>query len=251
MGDSVPDLLGVLRRRHWAVEALAGGTLGRGELVETAGVSRSTAGRGLAELERVGVAEETSEGYRLTLYGQVISEVFERSTARLVGIGEAAGLLARLPRSADIDPGLFEHATVHEGVAARERHGSVVREAEALRGWHWQLALDDAVVYYERALAGTTFRVVFAPPFLERLLTDQHEALEEGLENGDVTVREAETPPYSLLLSEEPERRLCLCVHASDGVLAGLVETTDEDALAWGEKQFEALWADATPLGDP
>jgi predicted transcriptional regulator len=246
MDDPGPDLLEVLRRRHWAVETLTDGELDRDELGAAADVSRTTAGRSLAELERVGVVEETGDGYRLTLYGRVVSEVFERSTARLAGIGESAGVLARLPRTADVDPGLFERSTVYEEAAARERHRAVVRAADTVRGWHRQLALDDVEVYHEQVLAGTTVRAVLDPAFVERLLSDRRELLEAGLTGADVAIREADVPAYSLLLTDGS---VCLCVHAEDGVVEGLVETTGDEALGWAEARFESHWADATPLG--
>lgn len=249
MGGSVSDLLDVLRRRHWAIDALDSEPLDQTELEERGGVSRSTVGRCLRELETAGLVEETADGYRLTQYGEVVFDVFEQSTDRLAGIGSAADVLAMLPRDTDLPSSLFEDATAYQGVDARERHAELIGAADAIHGWHRIVALDDVELYYEQALGGTTFRVVFAPDLTEQMVTVRSDQFREALAHGDVEVREAETPPYSLLLVEGDRRRLCLGIHASDGVLEGLIETADEAALDWGEERFEERWTDATVLG--
>lgn len=250
MTGGATELLDVLRRRDRALALFAAGPAGRDELREAMDVSESTTARALDELVDAGLVEPCEEGHRLTLYGRVAYEQFDRTAERLVGVAESAALVSTLPDASVLDPCAFEGATAHEAAAARDRQAALVGSATAVRGCLAPQEPSHLDAYRARALADARFEVVLADALVERLVSEERASLLAALSADGVEARTTTDPlPFTLLLVETGRRPVvALGVHADDGVLRGLVETDGAAARAWARSLFEAEWADATPL---
>ncbi len=204
-------------------EQLLGEPLYKRDLVAAVDRSRSTVDRAVRELEDAGLVERVDGGYVATVAGRLAAEEYRAATASLAAVEGAIAALAPLPHDVSVSSALLT------GAAITTADGDVDAATLADRFVERCSRADQARV----AIAGTADGA-FAEAV--RSGTDGPVLLPPELGIQDA-VTATNTPPISLLRTPVA---VVAAVHADDGGVHALVETTDEDALTWA-----TAWLDA------
>jgi predicted transcriptional regulator len=249
------EVLDVVTSRADLMRSLASDWRRKGELTDSLSVSRSTVDRGVRELVEAGLAERADGRYRLTVAGQLALSEYEQFTGRVDGALSARTLLESMTGGTDLDPVVFDGATV----VARRRDDAddPIAEVDAFLGRtdHLEavfpaLAPEMVALLEKRLLEGdASATVVLGDSALETLTSRHRRALEAVLETGRVTCLLAdEAPSYSLVLAERREQ-LCLVVQDERSVVGVLLNETPE-AFEWARGRFDRCADSAHPLAN-
>ncbi|NHX37251.1 MULTISPECIES: helix-turn-helix transcriptional regulator [Halolamina] len=246
LADS-PDRLALLDRLRDAPAAPS-------TLVRDLDPARRSIQRNLAAFEDRGWIERCSDGYRLTAAGDCVARTHADYLERLARIDEYAPLLTHLGpvhapppdllagdlvTASEADPQAPIHAYTER---LREMDGNRVRvcspvlsrafheahAALALRGVDTELLLSTTTAQRARELNPLEFAAVLRAGPLDLFVRD-------------------DPVPFGLTLDEDS---LLLGAY-DDGHLQACLHATDPDLLAWGERLFEALRADARRVTSP
>jgi len=246
-----PPFLDALRKRAPMLEALADGPTTQRALRDDLGVARSTAYKGLRELEAAGLVVDGDGGYRLTRMGRLAWRRHDAYLTRLRRLAAAERLLETVPADVHLPLSLFEHGHVH--VPGRhaperplERLDALAETADRLRCLSPSGMPRYLSDIHERVQAGRqTATLVLERPALERLAAD-YDDYDAVRSTTGVELRRVEAElPFAVVLFDDD--RLGLFGY-DDGTLAGAVFADDEAAVRWGERVFERHRARSEPV---
>jgi len=239
-----------------ALEALAEGAADRRDLEEAAALTRATLSRTLAAFEDRDWVVRTRGRYDLTPLGAFVARELGAFVDRMdvaTALGEVvrwfpeAGFgfdLARLS-AADVvrpskeDPLAPTNNMVRRLAAARRARVLTYSVLPACLDASWRRVVDD-----EQRL-----EVVFEPAALDAIGADPTMAERAadllGSESASV-YRSADDLPHVLILADDVAN---LCLTGPDGSPRAVIDTDDEEVVAWAETCFATHRDAATPLG--
>lgn len=185
------------------------------DLVAAVDRSRSTVDRAVRELEDAGLVARVDGGYVATVAGRLAAEEYRAATDSLAAVEGAMAALAPLPHDVSVSSALLSGATIttSQDADAAALADRFVARCSAADGSRVAVA-GGADGSFTEAVRGAADGSALVPP---------------GSGDGD-TPTATSPPPLSLLRTPTA---VVTAVHADDGGVHALVETTDEDALAW------------------
>lgn len=245
------DVIEAIARRIGIVELLVGGRMGRRDLVEELGVSRSTVDRAVRELESLGLVEGTDGGLDATLPGRLVAREYRRFAGTVGAVADAQELLVGLPSEAAMSAALLRGATVRRAEPSAVHRPlqpvrRLVRSASRYRGF--SVAVTDPEfrrVFREACEAGTEVEFVVAEAVARHLRTE-HAGL-FAHESFEVFVHD--DLPYGLGLGEASgDAEVAVVVYGPEGELRGTISNDASEAVAWADALYRRYRAEATPL---
>lgn len=253
------EVMAVVARRGMVLRIVGTDGVRKQRIVEELDISRSTVDRAIRELEAVEFVERSSDGtYHRTLPGRMALEEYDSFAARMDGIMSSVDLLSSLPMDAPCDAEVLEDATV----VVAERHSpympvnhfdDLVDRSQAVYGIETAVLPQHVTVYHEKLTSGDlTARVVVTEAVVEHLMSAYKTELREGLETGQLELRQTSTSiPYSLLVGETAKGpEMGLVVYAQGGV-RGFIRNEAPEAVQWARRQIDGYWESAVPLSTP
>ncbi|MGM0604837.1 MAG: helix-turn-helix transcriptional regulator [Halobacteriota archaeon] len=259
MVDSEPtNAISLLARREHILRAVGTEGLGKRELLTRLSVSRSTIDRGIRELELAGFVERVDEGYRRTLAGQLVLEVYEEFESRLEGILESGAALASLPPEADVDPTFLRGAEIFFA-DKHEPHHPIAKLCELSSNARWlHLVLPalfpqvmDALVrnVTERDLR---MDIVVSEPVMRRLVSSHHEAVDVLTKSEYVTIRESDCGREHVpLIVETDDETIAGMLILDDSGARALLLNDDPRAVTWVSNRLKECQAVAERITAP
>jgi len=247
----------VVARRLDTLRALDAGAASKATIADRAGVSRSTVDRALRELATAGFVASTPDGPRLTLPGRLALSTHRRQTRRIDALAEVAPVLDGVEVGFDIDPAVFDGATLIEAepyAPVRPVAGvsDIVERATHVSVYTGRFLSRHARLYHDQVMsAGMTASFVTTRRVLERQTSTHPGDMREAVESGRVAIRRTDRDdPVTLVLAETPDGpEMGLVVYRDDGP-RGFVGNDDPAATRWARSLHQRLWAAATPF-DP
>lgn len=245
-GGGPGEVIELLVRRETFLERLADSVATKAELVDALDVSRSTVDRALRDLRTEGVVDRTSEGYRLTPYGDLAFVLFRSFSGDLRNVREVGSPLGRLASTEGIHPEFFRggrvlSARTPESAEPAAELRELVAGADEL--WtvtpspHFELLSLAHRRVVEEDLA---FRLVHSAETLERLAVHHPAVVESALESGSLELyRAPEVPPVGLLKSVAGDgQTVVLALYGPRGETTALVLADTEAAVARFDRLF-------------
>jgi predicted transcriptional regulator len=247
----------VVARRLDTIRALDEGPASTATLVERTGVSRSTVDRALRELSTVGFVASTAAGHRLTQTGRLALSTHRRSTRRIDALAAAAPLFDGVDPSVDVDPAVFDGATLIESTPyapnrPAEAVGDVVERATHVSVYTGRFLSRHARLYHDRVMeSGLTGSFVATDRVIERHAVSHPGEMRAAVESGRIAIRRADRDePLTLVLAETPDGPEMGLVVYRDGGARGFVGNDSPAATRWARAFHDRLWNAATPF-DP
>lgn len=257
--DQTPDgstLRDVVRKRAETLRALSTATARKPELVDRLNVSRSTVDRAVDALAAVGLVRRVDGEYSLTGQGRLALDRYDSYVDTTESLAAAAPLFSAIPADAEIDRRLIEtgeigiadpqapeeaitHSVEAMGAADELRVFSPVVKTNYIRLVHEHVTRNDLQVQLvlESDAVGSFGSLVS----VERLVN-------ELLESELFSVYEVqESLPYMLYHMPGDPTSVGVTVHDSGGIV-GAVVSTDDGAIEWASRQFDAVFESAEPL---
>lgn len=251
----VGDVLSVVMSRSDLLDAVGTDGVRKGDLRDRLSVSRSTIDRGIRELEEAGLVEQTAEGYRRTLSGELALTEYERFIDRVDGVVDAGDVLEALPFEFELDPVVLEDASVASVTAHRPYEPVSVVDDLLGRAKRLDLFLpvlpEPLLESLERHVLGQAVptRFVVADPALDRLMTGEGTGLSDALAAGDVELTQSsDDTAYGLCIAETEDDPVVAFVVFEDEVVHGVITNDSEAAVTWADGTFTTIWEGATPL---
>ncbi|WP_251342657.1 helix-turn-helix transcriptional regulator [Haloplanus halophilus] len=247
----------VVDRRLDTLRALDEGAASRATLADRAGVSRSTVDRALRELSTVGFVTSTPAGYRPTLPGRLALSGRDRHVRRIEALAAVAPLFEGVEVGLDVDPAVFEGATVveatpHAPTDPLDAVADVVGTATHVSVYTGRFLSRHARLYHDRIMeAGTTGAFVTTERVIERLAASRPVDTRDAVASGRVAIRRTNRDePLTVVLAETPDGPEVGLVVYRGGAARGFVGNDDPAATRWARALHERLWAAGTPF-DP
>lgn len=248
------DVVALLARRAELLRSLQDGPRAKQDLAAAQSVSRSTVDRAVRALEAHGFVARDDD-VSLTLRGRLALDAFDEFVDLLDALDAADELLDVLPADATIDGALLRGTdVVQANPIAPQRpylaYQSVVGDATAIRGFVAAVLDENVPEFRDRIVDGRApVDLTVAPAALDELLSSHADAVEDALDTGRLTLREATTVlDYGLVLVEQPERTVVCALVFDDHGLAGVVENDGPHAVEWADDVYERIREDAELL---
>jgi predicted transcriptional regulator len=222
-------------------------------LQEELDVSRSTVYKGIRELEELALVERTTGGYRLSLFGRLLFERYDRLRTDVEGICNAGRLLSELSTTDSISVDLLNGADI----SYTERYApfslihsleSILKQADSVRGLSPTVLPSYIDMFYEQ-LSTDLLRaeLVLEQPVVECLLSTYQTEFAETIQSGNLRVFETDRRlQYGLVFSDTPCIQVGVFVYDYQGHLRGLIQNDTEVALSWAR----TVWNEHRELAD-
>ncbi|WP_277554583.1 helix-turn-helix transcriptional regulator [Halobaculum limi] len=237
------DFVELLRLRHDVLRALADAPRERRALVDALPDSKSTAYKGLTQLEAAGLVERTDDGFAPTLFGSVALARYE-SLAETAAVGD---LLAGFSGDC-VDPAALTGASV-----VRPDETDAERHLDAV----WELLADAAAVrgvapvvspgYVDRFRAlladGLTAELVLPVSVVRSLEADHAEALAAVAESTDI-YETTQSVPFGVVVTTGERPRMAIELREGP-LITGLVTNDTPAAIEWAEATVDRFRAAA------
>jgi len=248
-----PELVEVINRRMDVLSALSTAREKR-DLVDELDLSRSTVNRAVRQLESLGLVTRR-EGYRQTVAGRLVHDVYDEFVEELAAVVRMEGLLTAMPPDQPMDLAMVRGATVHRPSAAAptatlERSAELLRDAEHLKALTPRVSRADLFeVVREEAHDGLGLEMVLSRELLDHVREHRPDwlAAMTAAEGAELFVRADLT--LNLGAARLPGgQRAAMSVYDPAGEFQGLVENGSLEAYAWAEGVFADVRAAAEPL---
>lgn len=246
------DVIETVVKRASFLDRLAAGPTTKRDLRDDLDVSRSTVYKAVRELEDAGIVEQTEGGCRLTLFGRLLVEQYQRFAETVGDVERHRSLLGVLPPDCPVITDVLVGAEFVLG----ERHApnlpvgrieDLVRRADRVAAMTPVVIPQYVDLYHEQVVdRDTTADVVLEAPVVEYLRSDHGERFAEAVETGRLAVWETdETLPFGLVYSRD---ELAVMVYTDSGELSGVIVNDTDAALDWGREVFHRYRARADQL---
>lgn len=251
------DAIEALGKRAEFLELLEEQPLHKRDMVEQLDHSRSTVDRAINDLLEAGFVERVTSGFVTTQSGRLAVSRYRSFQADASAILTNADVLEPLPPTEDLPVSLLT------GGQTRTTHGSY-RLLEAIAD-----SLDGATGYrailpqlvdsrhlrmcHARAIRDDLSVSIVAPSaLLTRLKAEFPALLDELTAVSSFSAAAGETPPYGLLLVEQPHGSPdeVLVVTYDQSAVRGFCRSTDTETLEWARERFETIQSSSTALSD-
>ncbi len=279
---NVQDRLETLARRREYLDALAESPRCKRDLVEELGDSRSTVDRAIDELLEAGFVERPAQGYVPTQSGRAALARYRSFLADAGSIVDAQPIVDAVPPEYDLPIELVADAGVVPVDGEYELFSWVTRLVRAVEECRivWPQLGDSRHVrlWHDVTVQGDTTIELLAPePVLEQLGTEFPELGADLAAADSFTARTIESSPFGLVLTDEPVALAdsgasgaddsndssspssataadagtgTVLVPVFDDEAAGVLTSTDDAAVAWGQTQYQRLRAEGSPGDD-
>jgi DNA-binding transcriptional ArsR family regulator len=253
----LPDGVAVAAKRHDVLAALQGDPLYKARLVERMDHSRSTVDRAVRELDDAGLVERVGEGFVATQSGRLLARRYREFVAAGEAIVAAQPVVDALPRGVDVPGDLVTDAAVD---ATGDRDALVDRLRELTAATELRVALPRLAdsrhvrTWFGPVVAGDLAVELVAPRAVLDRLSEEFPRLASELAAADgFEARAGDVPGYGLVVADGPNDDVVpavLLVAFEDGDVAGFLDATGEDALAWGDDRYADVRAGSSDASD-
>ncbi|MFB6189049.1 MAG: tetratricopeptide repeat protein [Halapricum sp.] len=242
-----------LGKRAEFLELLDGEPLHKRDVVDRLDHSRSTVDRAIAELTSAGFVERVTRGFVTTQTGRLAVQRYRSFVNETDAILKSKAVLEPLPPGQDLPASLFAGSarttrgryqlleTIAESLDGASRYRAILPrmvDSRHLRLCHARAVRDDLDV-----------SIVAPSDLLTRLKTEFPALLGELADASSFSAAVGETPPYGLLVVEQPDDAdEVLLVTYDESTVRGFCRSTDRNTFDWADERFEFLQASATPL---
>ena len=253
---SLPDeVLDVVAKRVDLLSELQSGPQRRSTLQKDCDISRSTAYTALKELTEYSLVTRTEDGYRLTLYGQVILEKYltlQQQVGKLSAARDGLEPLSEVPdaeRLLQSDPTIVT-PTDCDPDRPVDVFEELVRGADKLVGFSPITRSRYVSLFGTCILDGElTASLINETSVVEYLLENHHDDFEAVVtaDHVDFYTTDADLP-FGLLVVQSPTPMVVCNLYDNQHTLQTLVYNDDPDAVTWGREIFEAERTRSSPV---
>ncbi|GAA0234920.1 helix-turn-helix transcriptional regulator [Haladaptatus pallidirubidus] len=242
--------------RHGPVlEALVHAPLDRREIEAELGVSRATSHRFTRWLGEHDLAEKVDGRFRLTGYGQVVTEEVRRFERNLATAERLAPLLESICQSHQefvIEP--FGDATVTVASPADpyrpvQRFLTLLDKSDTLRGFNTTHMVPLSLgAFHEQLFENIDTEIIYLPDAVEKLVETYPEPATAALERGHLKLRTREALPYGLAIFDD---RVGIGGYDErTGTMQVFVDSETAIARKWAERVYGVYRERSEPLGE-
>ena len=254
------SIISLVTKREPVLRAV--GTDGRGkrELVDRLPISRSTIDRGIRELESVGLLVRTTEGYRRTLFGELLLTEYDQFTSKTEALLNGQEVLADLAPEFDLDTVLFEDASVVM-TSQYAPHQPISALCSLLDDARWTQTVFPAVfpqVFDRWTTLGEDESIrddiVLTDPVVSELVGSHSETLQQLLSEPRLSLHQvADGLDYGLVVAEGESTATAglVVIDRYGGGARALVTTDAPKAVSWVRERINTQLTQSTPLSAP
>lgn len=257
-GTTADELIRLLTRREEILRGVGTVGLGKRELVGRLSVSRSTVDRGVRELESAGLLAHSAEGYRRSLFGELLLSEYDQFATTAETLCGGQSLLADLPPGFDLDPVLLEDATVvtasryapHQPVSALCSVLSEARWVQTVFPAVFPQVLDQWLSLCDGEMIRAD--IVLTEPVVAELVGTHTGTLRQFLEESRLSLHQVDDgPSYGLVIAESESTATAGVVVMDDrGGARAFIETDAKAAVSWVRERINDQLLQSTPLSE-
>ncbi len=251
-------IISLVTKREPILRAVHADGIRKRELVEQLRVSRSTVDRGIRELENVGLLARTSDGYRRTLFGELLLSEYDRFATQTQSLLAGQELLADLSPAHELDPVVFQDATIitaskhnpHEPISAFCSLTGTARWTQTVFPSVFPQLLDQWVELCDQQMIRAD--IVLSEPAVGTLVSSHTDSLETLLAEPRVRLHQIETEPACGLVVAEDDSSATggLIVLDERGGPRAFIETDTDEAVSWLRDRITDQLMQSTPLSE-
>ena len=257
MAQSDPaETISLITKRGHILREVGASGMGKRELVEQLLVSRSTVDRGIRELESAGLLARSAEGYRRTLLGELLLTEYEQFASQTGSLLEGRELLADLPPEFELDPVVFEDATIV--TASRHApHQPISAFCSLYRESRWTQTVVPAVfpqllAQWVQLCEKVMIRadIVVTEPVVSTLVASHADQLQHLIEESRFSLHQIDTEiNYGLVVAETESTATAGVVVMDDrGSGRAFIQTDAAEAVTWVRERINDQLMQSTPL---
>lgn len=252
------ELIRLLTRREEVLRGVGTAGIDKRALVEQLSVSRSTVDRGIRELESAGLLARSADGYRRTLFGELLLSEYDSFASTADTLCGGRTLLADLPPSFELDPVLLEDATV-ETASQHAPHHPVTALCSLLDEGRWIQTVFPAVFpqvidQWLTLCDDEMIRadIVLPDPVVGELVGSHTEPLGQLLDEPCLSLHQVDDGPnYGLVIAESESAATAGVVVMDDrGGARAFIQTDAEAAVSWVRERIHDQLMQSTPLSE-
>lgn len=257
--DAPAETISLVTKREPILRAVGVDGLGKRELVEQLLVSRSTVDRGIRELESAGLLARSAEGYRRTLLGELLLSEYDQFAAQTEALLAGEELLADLPPESDLDPVVFEDATIvtasqhapHQPISAFCSLIKAARWTQTVFPAVFPQVLDQWVELCDEEMIRAD--IVLTEPVVSTLVGSYADSLQQLLAEPRFALHQVEAgATYGLVVAEsESTATAGIVVMDERGGARAFIETDSDAAVTWVRDRINDHLMQSTPLSSP
>jgi len=250
------EMIRLVTRRKEILRTVGTEGLGKRELVEKLSVSRSTVDRGVRELESAGLLTRSADGYRRTLFGELLLTEYDSFISTIDVLLPGHGLLSDLPPQFDLDPTVLKDARIVTS-SQYAPHQPISELCSLLAEARWIQTVFPAVFPQILNLWSTLgdqgmirADIVLTEPVVGELVSAHTETLQALLREPRLSLHQVDVEPsYGLVIAEEESTATAGLVVMDDrGGARAFVETEAESAVSWVRERIDHHLMQSTPL---
>ncbi|MFC7202999.1 helix-turn-helix transcriptional regulator [Haloferax namakaokahaiae] len=237
-------LLRLFLRRDEVIAQVRAGPIDIRSLTDAVDVSRPTVHRSLKELQEHDIVAETTGGYVVTSYGELLFERYRSFLSEFGDMEDHRELLMGLDDASSICDSLLEGATYTKSVPfAPEKPISeveaFVRGATTVRGFTPFIVERYAMLFHDQVTSRSLdAEILTSRPVFDYTSVHWQDQLEEAIAAGLEYLVVEDSFPFGLLIAEEPDEAVCVIVD-DNGTLRGVIQNDNPDAVEWGRNLYE------------
>lgn len=228
--------------------------LAKRELIESLDKPRSTVDRDIRLLESESVVERTTNGCKLTVFGQLVLKMLSDLFPVFSDACRAREVVNRLPPETTFPPELLVNAEIITAEpSAPDKPALMIRRrienATGIRSMA-PFILDTYVEQLQTVVAESSSPVelLLTSTAIDRLLASHRSTFETELENDKLTLIEVAEIPFGLFLIEQRSATEILLVTLSDRSVVDVIAAQSDLAKEWGERIYNEYRAIGEPL---
>ena len=250
------EVISLVTKREYILRAVGSDGTDKRELVDQLSVSRSTVDRGIRELETAGLLSRSSEGYRRTLFGELLLSEYDQFASTTETLLAGRELLADMPPEFDLNPTLLEDATIitasqhapHQPISALCSLFADTRWIQTVFPAVFPLVLDRWVALSDAEAMRAD--IVLTDPVVSELVSTHRETLTQLLAEPQLSLHHVDDgPPCGLIVAETESRATAgVVVLGERGGARAFIRTGADAAVSWVRERIDHQLMQSTPL---
>lgn len=240
--------IGTLIQRSSLFRCLVEEPQRRSLLVTQVDASRSTVYRALEKLQSQGLVASSGSGYHPTPYGKLLFHALEELRQYAGTIHGSDPFLRALPEEIPVAYELVAAGELVESSRAEPRAPltslcEFIDEATRLKAAANVVYPENAEAYYRNVTDGSTECTLILPDDLARQIhTEYRDEFQTVIQSPTATLLTTSEPlPFTLLISEAPDRRVCVALHDECGTVQAVVLNGSTAVYEWAIGVFRAF----------
>lgn len=248
MKSRLDDHISELIHRSSLFQCLLDNPQNRAQLTDQVDASRTTVYRALEELQSYGLVAFSANKFRPTPYGELLFYALNELRQHAEIIQQSESFLQALPEDIPVAYQLVATGKVVESSFVNPRAPlsslcDFIDEASTIKAAAKVIYPEDAETYYRNIMSDSMdCTLISQNKIMDQMRSVSEEELEKVIQSTESRFLTTEKDiPFSLIISEDPEQRVCVAIYDDRGNLQGVILNESDMVYDWAVNKFNSI----------